>query len=183
MSRTIARLLLSMLLMPFLAVLYIIGMVAIREWLGVWSAAPFALAGITCALAATSAWWLIWRGAVQWTTQRGRRTTLATVLWVVAGLAIGVVIEMAWTSGEGFGSFVGASAGILGWMMTTVFIWRETAAERAARLAALGIGAVACPACGYNLTGLKTTTCPECGGSFSIQELAASARGAGELET
>ena len=33
--------------------------------------------------------------------------------------------------------------------------------------------AMVCPACGYNMTGLRATTCPECGASYTINELAA----------
>ena len=50
---------------------------------------------------------------------------------------------------------------------------RETATERSERLRSLNKTAVACPKCGYNLTGLQGTRCPECGTLYTIDELLA----------
>ena len=33
---------------------------------------------------------------------------------------------------------------------------------------------ILCPVCGYNLTGLREARCPECGGTFTLDQLAAS---------
>ena len=57
------------------------------------------------------------------------------------------------------------------WLATTAIIWRETKAERIARLKMLGINVVVCPNCGYNLTGMTTTTCPECGSKYTLDQL------------
>jgi len=54
----------------------------------------------------------------------------------------------------------------------TVIAWRETPRERADRLARLG-AAIVCPLCGYNLAGFREARCPECGGSFTLDQLAA----------
>ncbi len=62
---------------------------------------------------------------------------------------------------------------IAGWLLATVFLWRETPAERAARLGRTGGSAVTCPSCGYNLTGLAEARCPECGTRFTLDELLA----------
>jgi hypothetical protein len=113
---------------------------------------------------------------------RIRHTLLAAVICIVAGGLIAALLNLFIPYEDWFKAFVGSATAILGWLIATVFLWRETPVERAQRLAKLGAGNVACPACGYNLTGLKTTTCPECGASFSIQELVAAARGIGELE-
>ena len=57
------------------------------------------------------------------------------------------------------------------WVLSTVLIWRETAAERLTRLTAHGMPALACPLCGYDLAGLKEARCPECGSSFTLEQI------------
>ena len=73
----------------------------------------------------------------------------------------------------GFGAFLGGIVAVVLWLTATVFIWRETPAERRQRLRARSPDVIVCPACGYNLTGLRQTTCPECGAGYTIDELAA----------
>ena len=79
-----------------------------------------------------------------------------------------------------FGTFMGGLAAPVVWLITTVFLWRETREERAARLSASGAAAVVCPSCGYNLTGLTATRCPECGTQYTLNELLAAQPGRGE---
>jgi DNA-directed RNA polymerase subunit RPC12/RpoP len=55
--------------------------------------------------------------------------------------------------------------------VATVIAWRESPLERATRVGAAGGSSVACPTCGYNLTGLAEARCPECGGRFTLDEL------------
>ncbi len=182
MSRTIARLLLSMLLMPLMAVVYITGIILASEF-GSFRDWQECLVGATATAVVAAAYWLaVWRTAVRWTLVRIRHTLLAAVTCIVAGGLIAALLNLFIPYEDWFKAFVGSGIAILGWLIATVFLWRETPIERAQRLAKLGAGNVACPACGYNLTGLKTTTCPECGASFSIQELVAAAKGIGELE-
>ena len=46
----------------------------------------------------------------------------------------------------------------------------------------LGIDAIACPTCGYNLTGLREARCPECGSQFTLDQLyAAATKAKGDL--
>ena len=74
---------------------------------------------------------------------------------------------------DGLGAFMGGVTAILFWLLVTVLIWRETTAERVERLRARSPRALVCPRCGYNLTGLRQATCPECGAGYTIDELAA----------
>jgi hypothetical protein len=55
-------------------------------------------------------------------------------------------------------------------LLSTVLVWRETAAERLAPLTAHGVPAIACPLCGYNRAGLTEAGCPECGGRFTLEQ-------------
>lgn len=59
------------------------------------------------------------------------------------------------------------------WLISTVFIWRETPAERGDRIHRSTTAAIICPTCGYNLTGLNESRCPECGSGFTLDELLA----------
>lgn len=182
MSRTIARLLLSMLLMPLMAVVYIAGIILASE-LGSyqdWEECLFG-AGAT-AIVASTYWLIIWWSAVRWTIARIRHTFIAAIVFMVAGGLIAALLNLFIPYEDWFKAFIGSSVAIIGWLIATVFLWRETPAERAHRLAHMGTGNVACPACGYNLTGLRSTTCPECGVAYTLQELVAAAKGVGELE-
>ncbi len=66
---------------------------------------------------------------------------------------------------------LGTLGWIASWLIGTAFIWRETAKERGERLRQLGIHAIACPDCGYNLTGLREAKCPECGAAYTLDQL------------
>ena len=57
------------------------------------------------------------------------------------------------------------------WIVASTLAWRETKAERAARLCGRGDRLLPCPKCGYNLTGLRETRCPECGATYTVDEL------------
>jgi hypothetical protein len=78
------------------------------------------------------------------------------------------------------GVLLAGMAWLVVWLTSVTLIWRETAAERRARLRALGIGTVHCPDCGYNMTGLKQARCPECGAEFTVDELFASLANPGD---
>ena len=71
-----------------------------------------------------------------------------------------------WTGALAIGIFVYI-------LLATVLIWRETPHERVERLSQLGTAGVCCPICGYNLTGLSTAQCPECGAKFTLDQLMA----------
>lgn len=182
MSRTIARLLLSMLLMPLMIVVYIGITILLSEIFMMFNHWPFFAAWGGTWLIAGAYWLAIWRSSVNWTASRIRYTVWTVFAAGGCGLAVFFAIFLVAPLSTELAAFLGSVIAILGWLIATVFLWRETPVERAQRLASLGAGNVACPACGYNLTGLKTTTCPECGASFSIQELVAAAKGIGELE-
>ena len=78
--------------------------------------------------------------------------------------------------------FVGTAFAPLIWQVGTIVIWRETDAERGERLSKQGAGALACPTCGYNMSGLKGTRCPECGSEFTLDALLAAQPAARQAE-
>jgi hypothetical protein len=167
MSRLVARILLAMLMFPLAVMLYALT-VAVEEMI-------LAAGGVTWAGVATY-WCLLWRSSIRWTSARVRGTLVAAGGAVVVGGGVAFVISGAFVRGgdaAGFILFLGGVLAILLWLFATVFLWRETTAERAARVGATGTSTVTCPACGYNLTGLTDARCPECGGQFTLNELLA----------
>ena len=117
-------------------------------------------------------WVLIWLREIRWTDRRRLGT---------AGVLIGSVLVAALLS-FGFAMVVGedeAAYYLSGplwaplWLFGTALAWRETKAERAERLSAMGLAALPCPSCGYNLAGLRESKCPECGASYTLDQLLA----------
>jgi uncharacterized membrane protein YozB (DUF420 family) len=117
-------------------------------------------------------WLAIWRGEIAWTRRRIQRTIGVAVMYGVLGVSVlGGTMALATYEGLTGGVFLGGLAFALAWLAGTAIAWRESAAERAERLQAFGVGTVACPTCGYNLTGLRNAHCPECGSRFTLDQL------------
>ncbi|MCP4249805.1 MAG: hypothetical protein GY778_22410 [bacterium] len=108
---------------------------------------------------------------MHWTSRRRRLTALAVLGAVVVGVAIGLIIIATVAFGFESGIVLGGATWAICWLALTVWIWRETPAERVRRLNALTGGALPCPTCGYNLTGLQQARCPECGTQYTLDEL------------
>lgn len=162
---------LALLMLPLAALVYVTVIVALLEF---WSPSrelpAFLIADSVTALFVACYWMMLWHSTVVWT----RRRRIWTVASGLAALAFGLGVGQAMSHVDAaLGVFIGGAAAILIWPVLTVLVWRETADERATRLRAAGATAIVCPACGYNLTGLKQTTCPECGASYTINELLA----------
>ena len=188
MSRLIASILLSILLFPLGAILYlIIFFVAVEmRWF-----APrreelsFLAAGVITSAFVGWYWVWIWRKTVNWNPARVASTRKLAAAAIVAGAIAGAAIGI--LSAE-FGYFIASVLPPLLWMLATVLVWQETDEERRARLRLQNRRgdqpAVPCPTCGYDLTGLKGTRCPECGCEFTVDEILASqpSRAAMELE-
>jgi len=171
MTQLIARLVLAMLILPF-AVIVMIAAIAVDISMNSRSS----LGGVLAAWSVTDVfvivyWIAIWRSPVKWTPQRQALTVGCVVLAVVGAIVSfgalwnigGIQIEPAALFGGGIFPIV--------FVLTTVFAWRETPAERHARVTDRGTDTIACPICGYNMTGLREARCPECGVSFTLDEL------------
>ncbi len=171
MSRLVSRILLAILMFPAAFLVY----VGIAVPLGSRGRGPdllvFLSASIVTGLFIAGWWVLLWRSSVRWTRGRAVLTVLAVPIVLCPGVVIGIWAED--LVGEGFGAFLGGVVAIFSWLVATVFIWRETAEERAARIRAAGPQTIVCPRCGYNLTGLRQTACPECGATWTVDELLA----------
>jgi len=134
-----------------------------------------ALTYATTAVITVAVWLHIWRAAVAWNRLLVNRTLLA------AGLLLGLPIA-ATIFFEDFGSPVETALGfmpVIGWglwMAGTVWYWPF----RASGSDADRYGP-RCPQCGYLLTGLRATRCPECGNEPTLDDLWAATMG-GVLE-
>jgi hypothetical protein len=172
MTRTVARLILAMLLLPsagavflllFLALVPTSGPPPVERLLLVW-AALYAFVG--------TYWVVLWRDMVPWNLRRVRLTALATALSLAGGFAVALGCRAVNRQvPPPIAVLLGGGTVPITWVLSTVLVWRETAAERLARLAAHGMPAVACPLCGYSLAGLTEARCPECGGSFTLEQV------------
>jgi hypothetical protein len=181
MSRLVGSLLLSILMFPLASVLYlIVFFVADLKGFGPGANTTTAIfiAGVATWAFVAWYWILTWRKSVTWGAARLNLTALAAL--ASAGIAAGAGAATSFLERE-FGYFIGSITAPALWLMATVLVWRETAAERAARLRAAG-PAILCPTCGYDMTGLKGTRCPECGCEFTLDELLASQPGKAAVE-
>ncbi len=170
-TRLVARLVLAMLLLPLSGAVFIIGFALIsgprgpssRDIVWLWLAL-YAFIGVY--------WLLLWVAAVRWTPIRIVLSVLSVPLAIACGGGFGLLLlEYARIpTTEVVFLFAGGVPPIV-WVLATVLIWRETQQEHRARLAALGHDSVSCPVCGYNLTGLREARCPECGTSFTLDQL------------
>ena len=168
MSGLLSRIMLAILMLPCAAVVYICTVMLLLEAWG-WSSDDTAFGLATAVSWAFIAiyWLLLWR-AVPWTPTRIGLTAAAAAAALVPGVAVGATCSVV---DDSFGVFIGGITAILCWLVATCFIWRESSAERAARLRRSGGETIACLQCGYNMTGLREPKCPECGGSFTLDEL------------
>jgi hypothetical protein len=145
----------------------------------------YVVAGVTSWLFVGAWWFLLWRKSVRWTGARMTYTFAFAALALLVSAAVRLLIRG--LIDRDFASFLGSVTAPLLWLVSTIFVWQESPAERAERVARATGGAVACPTCGYNLTGLREARCPECGSQFTVDQLLAAQRashggGGGELD-
>jgi peptidoglycan/LPS O-acetylase OafA/YrhL len=172
MSKLLARIMLALLMLPLASALYVM----LVSWLVVHvfrysrEVATFATTSLVVWAFVAVYWVLLWRGTVRWTRRRIALTVGAAGGAALVGTGGGALLA---SIDDSLATFIGGVLAVLLWLVCTVRIWRETRAERVERLRARSPDAIICPACGYNLTGLRWATCPECGASYTVDELAA----------
>jgi len=173
MPATISRLLMCFGVLIGTSIVYMLVLLSTDHWWRYETA--WLAAGIVSCLVFAGGWTLVWRSAVRWSPRRLLQTLLALPFSLIpAGLAWTTGAHLMPNNDDTFGIFIGTLAWITTWLIGTAIVWRENAQERGERLRQLGIHAVACPDCGYNLTGLKEAKCPECGAAYTLDQLYAS---------
>jgi hypothetical protein len=173
MNALVSRLLLALASLVGVPVVYIlVFMPSQRIWREV---AALHVSNIVTGAVFAVCWTWIWSGQIVWTRSRRRLTALA-VLWSIGvGTLVGGCLSLG-TRYHEVGVLLGGLAWVVSWLASTALIWRETAAERIARLGGSGREALPCPQCGYNLTGLREARCPECGTQYTLDQLLAALR-------
>jgi hypothetical protein len=156
-------------MLPAASVVYIVTLVAGFRSMG-WGERHwvYVYCGVTTWAFAAAYWVMLWRRTVKWNSTRVGWTVLAALGAIVAGLFAAVFVN---SIENVVGDIIGSIVAPLVWLIETTLLWRETPAERAERLRSLQKAAVVCPSCGYNLTGLQGTRCPECGTLFTLDEI------------
>lgn len=173
MSATLCRLVLSLTVVAATAVLYFVVAVLVSE-LRLVSRSSFGSAlwvanGVSLAFLVIS-WLMIWRGEVRFTPGRTAATALVLLACGFAAFIVFVAMISAVRERELAIVFFGMVFALV-WLAGSTLAWRETAAERSDRLMRMGVRTIACPTCGYNLTGLREAACPECGGKYTLDQL------------
>ena len=141
MSHLVSRILLASLIVP---VALVIDMM-ILEFLDRFIPSPQELwaANLLTAAFIMACWSLLWRKRVTWTARRIALTCAALVPAAGGGAAVGGLVA-AETLDE-IGIIFGVLTLPLLWIFITVFIWRETSAERNARYGDNHAGVDPCP--------------------------------------
>lgn len=170
MPATIARLLMCFGVLIGTVAVYLIILISSDRW---WRHdTPWVVAGVGSCFLFAGGWTLVWYRAIKWNLKRAIMTVMmlpgcmlpAALFWAIGA-------QWLPNNDDEFGIFLGTLAWVVAWIIGTAFVWRENVRERGERLQRLGIHAVACPDCGYNLTGLKEAKCPECGAAYTLDQL------------
>jgi len=164
----IARIILSVLMLPAAAVIYFVTFLYVMEQTYYQREPAFRIAGLVVWAFVAICWFGIWWRDIRFTSKRVILMFIVLVLAVACALGMAILVNALRLL---MGDFVGSMVGPLTWLILTTLVWRETTEERTARLRSINESAVICPKCGYNLTGLQGTRCPECGTLYTLDEL------------
>ena len=173
MSGTIVRLILGVLLIVSTPVVCAVGFIVLETTvIRDDEVAIVTSEGLTAAYL-LAGWILIWAWTIRWSPTRIALTSVSPLIAAMPAMVVGVMVGLAVRHSDAvwLGTFIGGIVWAPIWLAVTTLIWRETHAERAERLKRVGINAIACPSCGYNLTGLRESVCPECGAAYTLDQL------------
>ena len=172
MTRTVARLILAMLLLPCTGAVFLLLFLGLMPMSGPPVVGRLLLVWFALYVFVGAYWVVLWHDMVPWNRRRVTLTAVATVLSLAGGVAVGLgCLAVTRMVPPQLAVLIGGGTVPITWVLSTVLLWRETAAERLSRLTAHGMPAIACPLCGYSLAGLTEARCPECGGRFTLEQI------------
>jgi hypothetical protein len=157
---------------PIAIVIYVAAMISFIDEIAPIFA--FLWANIIVACFVAYYWIKLWHKTVRWTRYRIIGTGLSAIGCLVIGIIFGTIVGsfMRYDEGE-FTVFIAGILTILLWLVATILLWRETPAERAERVKLSADDAIFCLKCGYNMTGMHESRCPECGTKYTVDQLLA----------
>ena len=174
MTPLLARVMLAIFLPPFAAIVYFATLESVTSTQLVARPGNVLVAGLATWTFVAVYWFLVWHRTFAWTTRRRVGTVLSVLVASAAALVLGMSVG-AICSDVDLGIFLATIVAPLAWLMLTLLAWRESPEERSTRRGAPA-ARVPCPTCGYDLTGLRGTRCPECGTEFTLDQLLAALR-------
>ena len=184
MPPQVARIFVSILLLSLGAMFYP-ALVVVQEFSLRLSFMPdeakFWISGLVCWLFVRLAWFLVWRDQVVRNKQRRLHAVAITLTTLGVGPVLWYGFLKLWDVDSVIATILSSSITPLASLIGTVLIYTQTPADRAVRALATKTIEVQCPSCHYNLAGLTSTRCPECGKEYTLDALlAAQAQPAGQ---
>ncbi len=172
LPENVVRVVASIGILPAMFGIFFISFFAFDELFGISESRAFVCVYTLVATLTVLIWLRIWWGAVAWS----QRVLWKTVLWAMALMVVpslGILISGKWHS---FLDTIFYFIPVIGWgiwMAGTVRYWPMKIAS--------GVNGMTpkCLQCGYLLTGLRGTRCPECGDEPTLDELWAATAGEG----
>lgn len=168
MPALVGRTLVSILLIPVAALLYVVAAVLVLN-IGHISEhhtrhlVAYCVAGAIAWVFLAMTWLAIWRRTVRWTRKRIVCTWCLVPGSILVGGTAGAMFDLLV---KGYAAFLGSVLAPLLWLILSVVFWSNTPEEEQAHPVE-----PRCPKCGYNLTGLRELRCPECGSQFTLGEI------------
>jgi len=175
MSRTLTRIILALAVLGATPVAYVLVYIWADDWYRISDTTALIITDVLTASAFSIAWVLVWRSNVRWTSARIMGTAL---IWFLAfapalGAFLLTIAESPYSEEEG--CVLAGLSWWAAWIAGTSMLWRESERERIERTVGSHAPLLACPTCGYNMTGLHKARCPECGTQYTLNQIVASA--------
>ena len=172
MTKLIVRLIMASLLLPLGGLLFAVLIATTSLFNPGPSILPLVLVWLVEYLFIGTYWVLLWKPIINWTPARIKGTVIATILALGTGVLFGGLLLI--SSGDvDVGIGLGGIAPLVSFLLFTIWVWREKEQERLERLSRSEGTLIECAGCGYDMRGLRTTSCPECGASPTLHQLMA----------
>ncbi|MBL8878618.1 MAG: hypothetical protein JNG88_05810 [Phycisphaerales bacterium] len=173
MTPNMVRMTLSLALAPLLCGVYWLTWAATEKFGGgVHYALQAIVSYVVSAAVFLTAWLMIWRKQITWTTSRIRWTWIWSALLAISTAC--PLFEYFIPNGGGWLlDVIGALGPLIAlgvYLVATALLWRENAPLIAAVATGDAERIATCPKCTYSLRGLRELRCPECGWTVTVDE-------------
>lgn len=163
MSNTVARIMLSLVTFFISKLIFIVIAYILSEYYYYYEMG-YVFASFPAGIFVFTAWILIWHKPKLWNLHKLRQLVFAILGSIACGILLTSLLLLVFLPTEQeFALSAGSLFTLLCSLVALILIIKETPAERAHRLRSIGFIKIVCPACNYDMRGLHTTDCPECG--------------------